>query len=46
MRKANISKCVLIVLNESNAMANGFITKPKKTKDFAKVALKLKKMKN
>jgi hypothetical protein len=38
MRKANTSKLVSILLKENNAMANGFITKPKKTKDFAKVA--------
>jgi len=46
MRKANISKCVLIVLKESNAMANGFITNLKKIMVFAKVVLKMKKWKN
>ena len=46
MRKANTSKLVSIFLKENNAMANGFITKQKKTKGCAKVVLKLKKLKN
>ena len=46
MIKANTSNLVLMLLMDKNAMANGFITKIKRTMVFAKIVLKMKSQMN
>ena len=46
LKQIKISSLVLILLMESNVMANGFITKLNKTMDIAKIVLKWRNWKH